>query len=310
MQTSILQTQNLKHSYGKIAALRSISLAVPPRSIFGFLGPNGAGKTTAIRCIMGLIRANSGTITINGHNIRKERRGALSGVGAVVETPALYPNLTGQENLELARLMIGAPKSAVERVLEIVEMRQHAARKISQYSLGMRQRLGLARALLGSPSLLVLDEPTNGLDPSGIVDMRNLIRSLPEREGTTVFMSSHLLSEIENTASHVALLKQGRLAFQGPLRDLMAKREHVFHLGVDQPDLAAKIALRLGYANISKSDDGLDISLPAGTPSQNQAILNAALVKEGVAVHELRRKSADLEAIFLQLTAGQKGEQA
>jgi len=299
-----LQTQNLGHVYGKTIALQDLCLDVPKRSVFGFLGPNGAGKTTAIRCILGLIRARSGSVKINDQDLVRDRNQALQSVGSVVETPALYPNLTGRENLEITRLLIDAPKTAVDRVLELVELQEVASRKTNQYSLGMRQRLGLARAMLGSPALLVLDEPTNGLDPAGIRDMRNLIRALPQRDGTTIFMSSHLLSEIENTADHVALMKQGQLIFQGSLGALMEKREVCIHIQTDAPKQAAALAQSYGFDLLAQENDWIELQPPQETRNQkkNLSDLNMALGKAGIAVSEFRQKQADLEAIFLSLT--------
>ena len=308
MTAPVLQTKGLGHTYGPLRALHSVSLDVPKGAVFGFLGPNGAGKTTAIRCILGLIKAQQGQVFINGHNIKTNRNAALQGVGAVVETPALFTNLTGRENLRITSLMIDAPPTAIDRVLDIVDMRAHANRKLGHYSLGMRQRLGLARALLGSPSLLVLDEPTNGLDPAGIRDMRALIRRLPGVEGTTVFMSSHLLNEIEHTASHVGLMQSGALIFQGTLETMMAMHPGTLYIGVDQPKKAKAIAHAQGGVVHKTGKDFIEITMPDADAAQSRAALNGALVKAGLNVHAFYDQPADLEDIFLTLTASKNDE--
>jgi ABC-type multidrug transport system ATPase subunit len=297
-----LEIHQLDHSFSDTHAWRGVTLSVQARAVYGFLGPNGAGKTTTIRCILGLIRARAGRITINGTNLKKNRCLALRGVGAVVETPALFPGLTGRENLETSRLMLDLPKTAVDRVLELVDMRDHADRRSSRYSLGMRQRIGLARALLGKPSLLVLDEPTNGLDPAGIRDMRNLIKALPERENTTVFMSSHLLSEVEQTANHVALMKSGQIVFEGQLSDLLSKQANQIHIRLDRPQEGAEIAKQMAFAVDRVDETHLRLVPPPDLQPNDLATLNSALVKANLLVSEFRQERADLESIFMSLT--------
>jgi len=215
-------TRGLTKTFGKLTAVSDVALEVPRRSVYGFLGLNGAGKTTTIRMLLGLVRPTAGEARVLGFPIPARRRDALSRVGAVVEQPTVYPHLTGLENLEVTRRLIGAAPSSIHRALEIVDMVSSARRMVREYSTGMRQRLGVAIALLGSPELLILDEPTNGLDPSGIEALRELIRALPGRMNATVLVSSHILAEVEQIADHVGILHEGKLVLQGPLAPMRA----------------------------------------------------------------------------------------
>ncbi|HYL99015.1 MAG TPA: ATP-binding cassette domain-containing protein, partial [Blastocatellia bacterium] len=217
MQGLAIQTANLTRRYGSLTAVDGLSLEVPRGSIYGFLGPNGAGKTTTIRMLLGLINPDAGEVILLGLPLRRNRIALLSRVGTLVETPSIYPNLTGRENMEVTRRLRAVARSRVDRVLQIVRLDKDAGRKAIEYSLGMRQRLALALALLGDPELLILDEPTNGLDPSGIHEMRELIRRLPSEHNATIFLSSHLLSEVEQVATHIGIVNKGALSFQGPL---------------------------------------------------------------------------------------------
>ncbi|MBN1659800.1 MAG: ATP-binding cassette domain-containing protein, partial [Anaerolineae bacterium] len=195
-------------------AVAGVNLQVPARSVYGFLGPNGAGKTTTIRLLLGLLRPHAGEVHLFEEPLRRHRRTLLRRVGALVESPSLYPNLTGRENLEVTRRLVDATPAQAERVLHIVHLAGVAHHRVSGYSSGMRQRLGLALALLADPELIVLDEPTNGLDPAGMQEIRALLRALPEEYGVTVFLSSHLLAEVEQVATHIGIIQDGRLRFQ------------------------------------------------------------------------------------------------
>jgi ABC-2 type transport system ATP-binding protein len=206
-----IRTEDLSRAFGDVTAVDGLELKVPQGSVFGFLGPNGAGKTTTIRLLLGLIRAHSGVTWLNGVNVAQRRKRAMQGVSAVAEGLGLYPDLTGRETLDLAARLLERSHHDVEDKIDFVGLKEAAGRRVAEYSLGMRQRLALARALLSEPSLLILDEPTNGLDPEGIASMRALIRRLPEDTGATVFVSSHLLSEVEQTATHCAVIHRGRL---------------------------------------------------------------------------------------------------
>lgn len=217
MSVHIIQTERLCYAYGGRQVLHNIDLQVPAGSVFGFLGPNGSGKTTTIRLLLGLIQGGSQRITLFGQDINCERLSVLRRVGTLVEMPTLYPHLTGEQNLEVARLARHAEYVQIGRVLDMVGLTHDAPRKVSAYSLGMRQRLGIALALLGDPDLLILDEPTNGLDPAGIREIRNLLVDLSQRHGKTIFVSSHLLSEMEKMVTHVAVIHEGHLLFQGAI---------------------------------------------------------------------------------------------
>jgi ABC-2 type transport system ATP-binding protein len=232
----IIETEKLTRCFGDVLAVEQVDLQVPLGSVYGFLGPNGAGKTTTIRMLLGLITPHRGNIRLFGMPFTRRNWSVLARVGSLVESPSLYPNLTGRENLEACRRLVNAPKKNIDEALESVKLTRDANRLVKGYSQGMRQRLGIALALLNKPVLLILDEPTNGLDPAGIQEMRETIRELPKRQGVTVFLSSHLLSEVEQVASHIGIIHKGRLIFQGSLKDLQAQRNPILHLGSDQPD--------------------------------------------------------------------------
>lgn len=210
MDKLILETKNLTKIFGKQKAVDSISLKIKENSIYGLLGPNGAGKSTTLKMITGMIHKTSGEIFFEGH---KWSRDDLSDIGALIEMPALYENLSARENLKVRTLLLGLPDSRIDEVLEIVSLKDTGKKKSGQFSLGMKQRLGIAIALLNNPKLLILDEPTNGLDPLGIQELRDLIRSFPEK-GITVILSSHILAEVEQTADHIGIINNGNLQYQ------------------------------------------------------------------------------------------------
>lgn len=215
-----IETKNLTKSYKDFTAVSDLNLHIPKGTVYGFLGPNGAGKSTTMKMFLGLTQPTSGSFTIDGKSYPEDRIQILKEVGSFIEAPAFYGNLTGEENLDILRKILGLPKSAVSDALELVGLTQFKNRQAKKYSLGMKQRLGLAGALLGNPPILLLDEPTNGLDPVGIHEIRSLIRSLPERFDCTVLVSSHLLAEIELMADNVGILNHGRLLYEGTLDGL------------------------------------------------------------------------------------------
>ena len=217
---NIIETQNLTKSYADFTAVSNLNLHIPKGSVYGFLGPNGAGKSTTMKMFLGLTKPTSGSFAIDGKKYPESRVEILKEVGSFIEASAFYGNLSGEGNLEIIRKILGLPKSAVSEALEIVGLTQFKKRLAKKYSLGMKQRLGLASALIGKPPILILDEPTNGLDPVGIHEIRTLIRSLPEKFNCTVFVSSHLLSEVELMADTVGILNHGRLLFEGTLEQL------------------------------------------------------------------------------------------
>lgn len=217
---NIIETKNLTKSYSGFTAVGGVNLHIPKGTVYGFLGPNGAGKSTTMKMFLGLTKPTDGTFTIDGKKYPENRVEILKEIGSFIESPAFYGNLTGEENLDIIRKILGLPRSSVSEALELVGLTEYKKRLAKKYSLGMKQRLGLAGALIGKPSILILDEPTNGLDPVGIHEIRTLIRSLPQRLGCTVLISSHLLSEIELMADTVGILNRGHLLFEGTLGEL------------------------------------------------------------------------------------------
>ena len=222
---NIIETENLTKRYGGVPVVRSVSLAVPEGSVYGFMGPNGAGKSTTMKMLLGLVKKSSGSIRLMGQEMGAENRlSLLRQTGSLIESPSCYGHLTARENLRIVAQLKGVEETDIERVLRVVHLEAEKTRRVKAFSQGMRQRLGIAQALLGSPRLLILDEPTNALDPEGIREMRELIRSLPHTAGATVLVSSHLLSEMELFVDHVGIIDHGRLLWQGPLARLQAER--------------------------------------------------------------------------------------
>ena len=217
---NIIETKNLTKSYSDFVAVGQLNLHVPKGTVYGFLGPNGAGKSTTMKMLLGLTKPTSGSFVIDGKQYPENRVEILGEIGSLIEAPAFYGNLTGEENLDIVRKILNLPKSTVTEALELVGLTEHRKKLAKKYSLGMKQRLGLASALIGRPPILILDEPTNGLDPVGIHEIRTLIRSLPQQFACTVFVSSHLLSEIELMTDNIGILNHGRLIFEGTLDNL------------------------------------------------------------------------------------------
>ena len=305
MSAMTIQTTELTRRFGNLTAVDRLGLHVPRGSVYGFLGPNGAGKTTTIRMLLGLIRPNNGEVRLFGKPLHRNRKALLRRLGALVEAPSVYPNLTGRENLEVTRRLTGGVKSQIDHVLGIVRLEDAADRRVRGYSNGMRQRLGLALALLGEPELLILDEPTNGLDPSGIQEMRDLIVRLPEEFGVTVFLSSHLLAEVEQVASHIGIIQEGSLRFQGTLENLHAQMEEQVVLGVDQPEKAKHLLEEAGWT-AHKNGGGHRVTVAANGRS-DAAMINAQLVRSGVNLFHLSLEQPTLEDIFMTLTNDAEG---
>lgn len=305
MQKIAIETCELTRRFGTQLAVNEVNLLVPEASIYGFLGPNGAGKTTTIRMLLGLIRPNAGEVKLFGEAFVANRLSLLRRVGALVETPSLYSHLTGRENLEVTRRLIGADRKLIDRALDIVKLAADAHRRVREYSLGMRQRLSLGLALLNNPDLLILDEPANGLDPAGIHEMRDLIRRLAAEFGITIFLSSHLLSEVEQVANHIGIIHQGKLVFQGTLADLQSQRHQHLTVGVNHPDQAANCLTSAGWS-VQRNGDGL---LTVAATSRDAAIrVNSLLVSQSIEVFHIALAQASLEDIFLNITNNQIAE--
>ena len=299
-QKYLIETRGLRRRFGAQLAVDDLNLLVPAAGVYGFLGPNGAGKTTAIRMLLGLIRPDAGEVCLFGQPLRSNHRALMSRVGALVEAPSLYPHLTGRENLEVTRRLLAAPPNLIDFALQTVRMTRDADRRVREYSLGMRQRLGLALALLNKPDLLILDEPTNGLDPAGIHEMRDLIRRLPDEFGVTVFLSSHLLSEVEQIAGHIGIIHESKLLFQGTLAELQKRQQTELTVGVTNPDEAVDCLVGAGWS--VQRRDGL-LSVSAAAP-EDAAKVNRLLLDHRLDVFHLALSQRSLEDIFLTLTAG------
>jgi ABC-2 type transport system ATP-binding protein len=298
-----IRTDLLTKRFGRQLAVNGVSLSVPRGSVFGFLGPNGSGKTTTIRMLLGLAEATSGSVTVLGHPIPQELELALPRVGALVEGPAFYPYLSGRKNLlridAADRFSDAATRSArVDDALARVGLTNAAEKKAGNYSLGMKQRLGLANALLKPRDLLILDEPTNGLDPQGTREVRNLIRSLAA-EGMTIFVSSHLLSEIEQLCSHVAVMSQGRLVANGTLDELRSRARTRLVVEVDKPKETIKYLRGLGLTDIETREGTLTATVDPGFDS---AAITRDLVTAGISVRTVIVKHPSLEEYFVELT--------
>jgi ABC-2 type transport system ATP-binding protein len=298
-----IHTDQLTKTFGQQVAVGELSLAVPRGSVFGFLGPNGSGKTTTIRLLLGLAAASSGSITVLGHKIPSHLESALPKVGALVEGPAFYPYLSGYKNLlrmDAADRFSDASTrhERVQAALARVGLTNAADKKAGNYSLGMKQRLGLANALLKKRELLILDEPTNGLDPQGTREVRNLIRSLAA-EGITIFLSSHLLSEIEQLCSDVAVMSEGKLVAHGSLDDLRSHADTRLVLEVDNTTRAVAVLASHGIVNPVVVDNTVTATV---SPSIDQAAINHALVHDGIRVGKLVVEQPSLEEYFVGLT--------
>lgn len=300
----IIQTDGLTRHFGDFKAVNGLNLHVPQQTVYGFLGPNGAGKTTTIRMLLGLIKPGAGEIHILGQSLMKHRTAILKQVGALVEMPTLYPHLSGRENLEVSRRLLHADKKHIERVLKIVNLMDAADRAVKGYSLGMRQRLGIAMAMLNEPRLLILDEPTNGLDPAGIHEIRDLIRRMPQEHGITVFLSSHLLSEMELMATHLGIVAHGTLLFEGTLASLQARRENHLVLGVHKPEDAAGILNEAGWKAVRENGH---LKVNAQT-IRDVALINRTLVAKGLPVYQLQLQQPTLEEMFLEITEQAAGQ--
>ncbi len=300
-----VETKRLTKRFGKSTAVDGVDLRVPRGSAFGYLGPNGAGKTTLIRVLLGLTRADGGSMSLLGYPVPRHRDQALVRVGAIVDEPRFHGHLTGRQNLQiLAAAREPAARGRVDASLERVGLSHRANDRVSKYSMGMRQRLGVACCLLGDPQLLILDEPMNGLDPAGMQDMREMIRSFVA-EGRTVMLSSHLLDEIERTCDAVAIVDRGKVIRQGSISELLSGTAFELKVECSTPSAARDLLvnMNLGDAQIAVSDEGLHLGLSPDTKRDVIAEINRKLVEGGIAVYRLEANQASLESWFLEVTS-------
>ena len=296
---NIIETHDLCKQYGNALRVAHLNLDVPEGSVYGFLGPNGAGKSTTLKMILGLVRPTTGSIRVLGKGVnRKNRLSVLRQVGSLIESPSYYGHLTGEENLRIVQTLRGVPEKNIREVLQIVRLDGQRGKRVAHYSLGMKQRLGLAAALLGYPKLLILDEPTNGLDPAGIQEMRELICDLPGRFGMTVVVSSHLLSEIDQMADHVAIIREGELVFQDTLEALHGRSRHHLALRTTNNALARKL---LTDKSVPCQEEGDYLILPI-LSDEIAAQLTRFLAESRLGVVRLEERQKSLEDIFLELT--------
>lgn len=298
MAGNVVETRGLTKHYGEVQAVEDLSLQVPKGTVFGLLGPNGAGKTTVIGVLLGLIRPTAGSIALFGTEITGSADEAVRRIGAIMETPAFYPYLSGRDNLRYFQGIAGSHREKeVDELLEVVGLTDRGDARFNTYSLGMKHRLGIAYALIGDPELLLLDEPTNGLDPNGMAEVRQLLRNLGDGDRTIV-LASHLLNEVEQVCDHVAILGKGRLIAEGAVRDLIGRRERI-HLATTDNAGARRVLSELDWVDSVREADG---SLLIEAPPERVADVSEALARIAIYPTELRTISTSLEEYFLEVT--------
>ena len=294
----IVTTHNLSKRYGNVFSVNEANLSVCEGDIYGFLGPNGAGKTTTLKMLLGLVRPTGGKVKIFGKELEANRRYILQNIGSLIESPSNYEHLTGLENMRVVQRLRDVPDKNVTEALKMVRLEKQKDKKVAQYSLGMKQRLGIAMAMLSFPKLLILDEPTNGLDPAGIGEMRELIKSLPQRYGMTILLSSHLLSEIEQMATSVGIIHNGTMLFQGSMEKLQARSRPAIRIKTQDHAMARELLASRGFFPKVQEDSLL---LENITDSQ-VAQVNRDLVAADIDVLRIEEQTRSLESIFLDLT--------
>ena len=293
----IIATENLSKEYDGVYRVQDLDIRVKEGDIYGFLGPNGAGKSTTMKMLLGLVKPTSGTIEIMGKLFNeKNRKGILQSVGSLIEAPSYYGHLTGHENMELIRRLLDLPQKNIDEAIHIVRLENQMKKKVKNYSLGMKQRLGIAMALAREPKLLILDEPTNGLDPAGIEEMRGLIKTLPSKYGMTVMISSHILSEIDQMATVIGIINQGSLIFQERMSVLDEQRKPQILLKTSDDDTAYRFLAKL---NPQRTLNGLQLG--ALTDEQTGAVVRE-LCSNNLSVYRVEEHRESLEDIFLTLT--------
>jgi lantibiotic transport system ATP-binding protein len=296
MNTFTIETHNLTRKFENYTSVNKLNLKVPSGKIYGFLGPNGAGKTTTIRMLLGLIQPSEGEITVFKQNLHKSRYDILKRVGSLVESPSYYGHLSGYKNLKIMCTLLNTPEKRIDDVLKLVRLEQYKNRPVKKYSLGMKQRLAIALALIHEPDLLILDEPTNGLDPSGIKEMRELMTYLSHEKGMTILISSHILSEIEAIADHVGIINRGELIFQGDINQLRERSQKSFLIKLDDIKKACSTLLNSGFiAEIT--NEGLLVTLQHDDSQQKMFdLLNV------FSIYQINERNKTLEDIFLEMT--------
>lgn len=296
---NVVETKQLSKKFGKDFAVNNVEIQIRKGEIYGFLGPNGAGKTTTIRMLLGLMRPTNGSVSVFGKDLKKEKIPILKNVGSLVENPSYYPHLTAIENLEAQRKILGVPKSRMNDVLEIVRLTNAANKKVKGFSLGMKQRLGIAAALLHQPELLILDEPTNGLDPSGIIEIRELIKKLPKEQNMTVLISSHLLSEIDQIATTVGIISKGEMIFQDSIDAMRKLAQQKVYVKVNDNEKAWRSLI----ANGLKAENKSDVIYLSDFTNEEVARAIQILVQEGLSIYRVQEEKRSLEDIFLRMTS-------
>jgi lantibiotic transport system ATP-binding protein len=297
-----IRTEGLSYHFSKDQkTLDNINITVEKGSVYGFLGPNGAGKTTTLSLLLGLLENQQGTIEVLGYPLQSHRMEILKRIGSLIETPSLYAHLTAKENLEVYRQIYGAPKTKITEVLNTVGLADTGKKTVKKFSLGMKQRLSIALALLPQPELLILDEPSNGLDPSGIIELRQLIKKLNQEHGMTILISSHLLSEVEKMVTHIGIINKGKVIFQGSLQELHAFQQRGSRLMINTSDNERALNVLQSYKP-EKDESG--ISIPFQDLQQVSSV-QKLLMREDLDVYLLQPKQNDLEQLFIDLTSVQ-----
>jgi len=299
MSELAIETRGLTYHFGNQKVVDNLSLQIAQGSIYGFLGPNGAGKTTTIKILLNLLKSPADSVFIFGKEINANRIASLRRMGALVEQPAIYAHLSGKENLYNRCILLGTPRSRAKEMLALVGLTEAADKKAGKYSLGMKQRLGIALALLADPELLLLDEPTNGLDPNGIIEIRNLMIELTSKHNKTILVSSHLLSEIERVATHVGIINKGQLLFQGTIDELQTMNKPVVEIETDIVEQTLSILQGAGYHPEHLA--GEPIRIPYSSKAETGRI-NTMLVQSGITVSSIHLVRKDLEHLFLDIT--------
>ncbi|MHA4896701.1 ABC transporter ATP-binding protein [Pedobacter sp. PWIIR3] len=299
MSELVIETRGLTHYFGQQKVVDNLSLKIEKGSIYGFLGPNGAGKTTTIKILLNLLKSAEGTVYLFGEEINSNRIKCLKRLGALVEQPAIYSHLTGKENLINRCILLSISKTKADEILALVGLTEAADKKAGKYSLGMKQRLGIGLALLSDPELLLLDEPTNGLDPNGIIEIRNMMIELASKHGKTILVSSHLLSEIERIATHVGIINKGKLLFQGTISELQNLNKPILEIEISDTAQASEFLISNGFEINTIEKKKLSLLFKSAEESGK---INTLLVQHGFTVSSIYQVRKDLEHLFLDIT--------